>query len=159
MNNDLFRKKNMDRVSSPEQLNDRIRVTGFGVWLLLSGILLVLAGIVVWGIFGRLDTTLPVSAITQQGQTVCYVKEQSISQIQVGMAVDAESGSTTVASIAVVPVQVDDQFPEYLCHVGALTRGEWVYEVTLQDALGEEGSIFAAQIVTESIAPLTFVVN
>lgn len=159
MNNDLFRKKNMDRVSSPEQLNDRIRVTGFGVWLLLSGILLVLAGIVVWGIFGRLDTTLPVSAITQQGQTVCYVKEQSISQIQVGMAVDAESGSTTVASIAVVPVQVDDQFPEYLCYVGALSRGEWVYEVTLQDALGEEGSIFAAQIVTESIAPLTFVVN
>lgn len=159
MNNDLFRKKNMDRVSSPEQLNDRIRVTGFGVWLLLSGILLVLAGIVVWGIFGRLDTTLPVSAITQQGQTVCYVKEQSISQIQVGMAVDAESGNTTVASIAVVPVQVDDQFPEYLCHVGALSRGEWVYEVTLQDALGEEGSIFAAQIVTESIAPLTFVVN
>lgn len=159
MNNDLFRKKNMDRVSSPEQLNDRIRVTGFGVWLLLSGILLVLAGIVVWGIFGRLDTTLPVSAITQQGQTVCYVKEQSISQIQVGMAVDAESGSTTVASIAVVPVQVDDQFPEYLCHVGALSRGEWVYEVMLQDALGEEGSIFAAQIVTESIAPLTFVVN
>jgi hypothetical protein len=159
MNNDLFRKKNMDRVSSPEQLNDRIRVTGFGVWLLLSGILLVLAGIVVWGIFGRLDTTLPVSAITQQGQTVCYVKEQSISQIQVGMAVDAESGSTTVASIAVVPVQVDDQFPEYLCHVGALSRGEWVYEVTLQDALGEDGSIFAAQIVTESIAPLTFVVN
>ena len=159
MNNDLFRKKNMDRVSSPEQLNDRIRVTGFGVWLLLSGILLVLAGIVVWGIFGRLDTTLPVSAITQQGQTVCYVKEQSISQIQVGMAVDAESGSTTVASIAVVPVQVDDQFPEYLCHVGTLSRGEWVYEVTLQDALGEEGSIFAAQIVTESIAPLTFVVN
>lgn len=159
MNNDLFRKKNMDRVSSPEQLNDRIRVTGFGVWLLSSGILLVLAGIVVWGIFGRLDTTLPVSAITQQGQTVCYVKEQSISQIQVGMAVDAESGSTTVASIAVVPVQVDDQFPEYLCHVGALSRGEWVYEVMLQDALGEEGSIFAAQIVTESIAPLTFVVN
>jgi hypothetical protein len=159
MNNDLFRKKNMDRVSSPEQLNDRIRVTGFGVWLLLSGILLVLAGIVVWGIFGRLDTSLPVSAITQQGQTVCYVKEQSISQIQVGMAVDAESGSTTVASIAVVPVQVDDQFPEYLCHVGALSRGEWVYEVTLQDALGEDGSIFAAQIVTESIAPLTFVVN
>jgi hypothetical protein len=159
MNNDLFRKKTMDRVSSPEQLNDRIRVTGFGVWLLLSGILLVLAGIVVWGIFGRLDTTLPVSAITQQGQTVRYVKEQSISQIQVGMAVDAESGSTTVASIAVVPVQVDDQFSEYLCHVGALSRGEWVYEVTLQDALGEDGSIFAAQIVTESIAPLTFVVN
>jgi hypothetical protein len=64
-----------------------------------------------------------------------------------------------VASIAVVPVQVDDQFSEYLCHVGALSRGEWVYEVTLQDALGEDGSIFAAQIVTESIAPLTFVVN
>lgn len=159
MNDNLFRKKNIDRVSSPEQLNDRIRVTSGGIWLLLTGIILVLAGIVVWGIFGRLDTPLPVGAMTEQDQTICYVKEECMGQIDVGMPVTAEGGSTYVASISLQPVQVDDKFPEYLCHLGKLSHGEWVYVVTLSDALGENGTIFQANIVTESIAPIRFVIN
>jgi hypothetical protein len=64
-----------------------------------------------------------------------------------------------VASISLQPVQVDDKFPEYLCHLGNLSHGEWVYVVTLSDALGENGTIFQANIVTESIAPIRFVIN
>ena len=73
MKNSLFRGKGMVRISSPEQLNDRLRVANPGVWLLLAGILLVLAGFCVWGIFGRLNTLLPVGAMTNQGKTICYV--------------------------------------------------------------------------------------
>ena len=71
MKNSLFRGKGMDRISSPEQLNDRLRVANPGVWLLLTGIFLVLAGICVWGIFGRLNTVLSVGAMTDQGKTIC----------------------------------------------------------------------------------------
>ena len=94
MKNSLFRKKSIDRVSSPEQLNDRIRVTNPGVWLLMIGILLVLTGICVWGIFGRLNTLLSVGAVTEQGQTVCYVKEENRDQVTLGMTVSTETGTT-----------------------------------------------------------------
>ena len=57
MKNSIFRKKCMDRVSSPEQLNDYIHVSSPGVWLLLAAILLLLAGFIVWSVFGRLDVT------------------------------------------------------------------------------------------------------
>ena len=159
MNSDLFRKESIDRVSSPERLNDRIRVTSCGVWLILGGIILILAGILVWGIFGRLNTTLPVGAITEGGKTVCFVKEADLDKIGVGMTVTADNGNTTVEAIALQPIQVDDAFPEYLRHLGGLSKGEWVYAVTLKDALGEVGSIFGVDIVTESIAPIKFVVN
>ena len=159
MKNTLFRKNSIDRISSPEQLNDRIRVATPGVWLLLIGILLVLSGICVWGIFGRLDTLLPVGAVTEQGQTVCYVKEENRNQIECGMAVTAAGRTTFVEEIALNPVQVDDSFPEYICHVGNLSKGEWVYAVTLKEPLGEDGSIVSADIVIESIAPARFVVN
>lgn len=159
MDNNLFRKKSIDRVSSPEQLNDRIRVTSFSVWLLLTGIILILVGIFVWGIFGRLNTSLSVSAITEQGRTVCYVKEENINQINVGMTVTSESGTTSIASIASQPVQVGDEFPEYLRHVGNLSQGEWVYEVMLKEPIEGNGNIFQVNIVTESIAPGRFVVN
>ena len=55
MKNSIFRKKSMDRVSSPEQLNDYIRVTSPGVWLFLIALLLLLAGFIIWAAFGRLD--------------------------------------------------------------------------------------------------------
>ena len=61
--------------------------------------------------------------------------------------------------IALQPIQVNSEFPEYLCHVGNLSVGEWVYAVTLKEPLGEDGSIFSADIVIESIAPVKFVVN
>ena len=159
MKNSLFREKSIDRVSSPEQLNDRIRVANPGVWLLLAGILLVLAGICVWGIFGRLNTFLPVGAVTEQGRTICYVKEDSRNQIAPGMEVTTEEGISSVEEIALKPIQVDAGFPEYLCHVGNLSAGEWVYAVTLKEALGKEGSIFSADIVIESISPVWFIVN
>ena len=149
----------MDRVSSPEQLNDRLRVANPGVWLLLTGIFLVLAGICVWGIFGRLNTVLSVGAMTDQGKTICYVKEENRDRITLDMEVSAEGKITFVEDISLVPVLVDSEFPEYLCHVGNLSQGEWVYIVTLKDPIGKEGSIFPVDIVIESIAPARFVVN
>lgn len=159
MKNTPSQKNSIDRISSPEQLNERIRVATPGVWLLLTGILMVMVGICVWGIFGRLDTKLHVGAVTEQGQTICYVKEERLDQIAPGMAVTTERTTSYVDEIAQQPIQVDAGFPEYLRYVGDLSEGEWVYAVTLKEPLGEDGSIFSADIVTESVSPIWFVVN
>ena len=50
--NGIFREKSLDRVSSPEQLNDYIRVTTPSVWIVLVALVLLLAGMLVWSIFG-----------------------------------------------------------------------------------------------------------
>ncbi len=52
---DLFREKSLDRVSSPEKLNDYIRVTKPAVWLVLLAIVVLLAGMLIWGIFGTVE--------------------------------------------------------------------------------------------------------
>ncbi len=46
----IFRQKSVDVVSSPEQLNDYMRVTSPGVWAVLTAILVLLAGVCVWGV-------------------------------------------------------------------------------------------------------------
>ena len=40
MNNSIFRKKSLDRISSPEQLNDYIRVSTPSVWMVLFAIII-----------------------------------------------------------------------------------------------------------------------
>ena len=53
----IFRQKSIDRVSSPEQLNDYIRVTTPSVWLVLIAIILLLAGMLVWSVLGTVEAT------------------------------------------------------------------------------------------------------
>ena len=53
----VFRQKNIDRVSSPEQLNDYIRVTTPSVWLVLAALVLLLIGMLVWSVLGTVEAT------------------------------------------------------------------------------------------------------
>ena len=52
---EIFRKKSLDRVSSPEQLNDYIRVTTVSVWIVLLALVILLLGMLAWSVFGRVE--------------------------------------------------------------------------------------------------------
>ena len=44
----LFRKKSMERITSPEHLTQYLRVTNPGIWIILMSVIVLLAGILVW---------------------------------------------------------------------------------------------------------------
>lgn len=60
MNDEIFRKESIDRVNSPEQLNDYIRCVRPSVWVALGAIAVLLAGVIVWGVFGQIDGLHPI---------------------------------------------------------------------------------------------------
>ena len=155
----IFRKASLDRISSPEQLNDYIRVTNPGVWMILCAVILLLLGICVWSVFGQLDTYLAVGAVTENNQTVCYVKAEEAQPLEVGMLVWIGEEKYSIREIEKQPIQVDGSFSEYLLHVGNLHEGEWVYLAALDHVYGEDGMIIQAEIVIEIIAPMRFVMN
>lgn len=70
----IFREKTLDRISSPEQLTDYLRVTNPGVWLVLAAIVITMAGFFVWMSVGVLETTVPVGVSTQNHRAVVAVK-------------------------------------------------------------------------------------
>lgn len=57
-NNDLFRKKAVERITSPEKLNDYIHVTSPSIWMALGAIIVLLVGALVWATFGNIYTTV-----------------------------------------------------------------------------------------------------
>lgn len=69
----LFREKSLEAVESPESLNDYLRVTSPGVWLVLAAVICLLVGAILWGIFGHIRTTTQVAVSVEGGKTVCYV--------------------------------------------------------------------------------------
>lgn len=64
-NKTVFRKKTLDRISSPEQLTSYLRVTNPGIWALLAVVLLLLAGIFAWAAVGTLETGAPAVVIVE----------------------------------------------------------------------------------------------
>ena len=57
MDNNLFREKSIERVSSPEKLDDYIKVVSPGVWIVLSAIIVLLLGILAWVNVGMVPMT------------------------------------------------------------------------------------------------------
>ena len=157
MNEKIFRKKSVDRMSSPEQLNDYIKVTNPGVWMALAAIILLLLGICVWGIFGKLETKINVVAVSENVQTVCYVKEENISSVKNEMSVYIGEESYRIKSIGTQPVSVSENMSEYARHVGDLREGEWVYVVIIDGNIAD--GTYKAQVVIDSVSPLYFVFN
>ena len=61
----VFRKKTLERISSPEQLTDYLCVTNPGIWVILAAVILLLAGLFAWSVAGTLETTADVKVIVE----------------------------------------------------------------------------------------------
>lgn len=157
MNKHLFRKKSIDRVSSPEQLDEYMRVANPCVWTVLAAIAVLLAGVFVWGVLGHLDTTVSTVAVSEQGSVTMYVRESDVPSLKEGMEVRIQGEHGVITQIAQTPVSAHDTLSDYTLHVGGFRSGEWVYAVKT-DAQLPDGT-YSAEIVIESVSPISFVLN
>ena len=69
MDNQLFRRKSLDHISSPEELHDYIRVPGPRVWMLLAAVLVLLAGFIAYAGTAVMENTLPVRVRVETAET------------------------------------------------------------------------------------------
>ena len=157
MNKQLFKKSNIDRVSSPEQLHDYVRVANPGLWMIISAIVILLVGVVIWGFIGKIDTTMSTAIVTDSGDAVIYIGESDVEKLEIGMTVRSEGREYTITDIAKAPLKVDEALTDYAIHASGLTVGEWVYAVSI-DGEHSDG-VQKADIVIESISPISFILN
>ena len=157
MNEQLFRKKSIDRVSSPEQLDAYLRVANPGVWMVLIAIAVLLMGVCAWGILGHLDTMVDAVAVCEEGSVTLYVKDEDGNRVRTGMEVQIGETTCAVVSVSPLPINAGTELSDYARHVGSFAEADWVYAVQTDAQLAE--SIYSAKIIVESVSPMSFVVN
>ena len=151
--------KKFKKVNSPEQLNQYIRLSNPGVWILLLAIVVLLVGVCIWGYFGKIDTKIKTVVVSDNNTSYLYIKEEDIAKINNGMQVELNNNENTyeIVSIEEAPEKVTDDMDEYARHLGNFQVGEWVYKCRLNKNV-KEGT-YSANVVIESISPMTFIVN
>ncbi len=157
MDKQIFRKKSLDRISSPEQLNDYIRVANPSVWLILAAVLVLLAGTLVWGVLGRLETTVPACVVSADGRLVCYLREADAADAAAGMKVTVGNAQCSIAEISSTPIAADESMDALLLHMGGFEEGDWLCEATLEGEL--DAGMYAAEVIVDSVSPMSFVAN
>lgn len=159
MDNQIFRKKSIERVSSPEMLNDYVRVSSPGVWMVLLAVIILLTGVCVWGIFGHLDTVFNTVCVCRDGKMTCYVADSDIGSVEMGMKITVNGKEYAITGISESPAAVgpDMGIDAYAMYIGGLEEGDWVCEVTAETDLAD--GTYEAAITVDSVSPLSFLLN
>lgn len=148
-----FAEKHIDKISSPEQLNDYIKVANPSAVIALIGIILILIGVCIWGIFGTLETTVDFAAVAENGAVTIYIDQDILA---VDDVLTVEDTKITVESVFQTPMSTEN-LDSYVLHILDVTSDSFLYYSTGSTTL--EDGIYSGEIVTESINPIYFITN
>lgn len=154
----LFREKSLEAIESPESLNDYLRVTSPGVWLVMAAIIALLAGAVMWGVFGRIDTTRQLAVSAADGRAVCYVPYEMLQEVMDGGSVSVDGTAYAFGVQEDVKVTVISEDTNAFVRVkGGLQPGDMAVEVPVEAALAD--GVYTGVVVTESLRPISLLLQ
>ena len=100
MEEKIFREKSMARISSPEALNDYLRVTNPAVWLILLAVIILLAGMLIWSSVASITSFVPGFAQVENGSMrISFDDEELAQKVESGMTVVAGESESRISSI------------------------------------------------------------
>ena len=154
----LFREKNLERLESPEQLNDYLRVTSPGVWLVLATVIVLLVGVCIWGFLGRIEATTQAAVVTDGGESICLVPASAVEGVLKNRTVKINGEPRELVPDVLEPEVVTENMNVYIMLTGKLSVGDIVYPIALAEPLAADG-IVEGQLVTETLSPVSLFFN
>ena len=133
----IFRQKALERISSPDQLSSYLKVTSFSIWAALAAVILLLAGLFVWGSIGSLETVTDGVAVVSGGTAQIMVTDTSKGAVQSGMTVRLVGTDYVISS-----TETDDYG-----------------RITAYAPVSEPDGRYDVQIVVERISPIAFLLD
>ena len=92
----LFREKTIERISSPEKLTDYLRVTSPGIWAVLGAVIILLGGLFIWASIGTLETKADVKVMGADHKAV--IVADGATALAEGMPVKIATEDCVIAS-------------------------------------------------------------
>ncbi len=154
---DIFRTKSIERIESPESMNDYLQVTSPGVWLVLITIVIFLIGACIWGIFGSIESTVNVAVVSTDTETICLVPNTALESVIRNRAVRITDTNYELLPATLEPEIISEDTNIYWILAGNLNIGDIVYRIPLSQNLSE--GVYTGTIVTETLSPLSLLLN
>lgn len=159
MENKIFRKSSLDRISSPEQLNDYIRISKPGIWMVLAALLVLTLALFVWGVFGNIPNTFSITGEAEGGRMVCYLSPEDAAGVKAGMEAKIGGIQGKIESVSDTPLSYEEAAAlcksDYAVH--ALKLSDWNVKLTIDAAVPD--GLHQVTIISENVKPISFLTN
>lgn len=156
-NKSVFRQEMLDRLSSPEKLNDYIKVSNPGVFTVLITVVLLLISLCVWSFFMRIDTLIDVLVVSDGGVLTAYLPEEEIPHMNKSIFLRIDGKDFNVASLGERPVLAGDVLDKYQLHISGFSADDWVFPVLLEGSVASGN--YPAKLIEESNSIISYLLN
>ncbi len=153
----LFRKKSEEYINSPEKLDHYLHVTTPGVWALLLSVIVFLVGVCIWGATAKLETSVYVAVVSENGESAAYVPESAVDAVVKNRTATINGETVTLEPATLNPVSVTESTNIYVRKAGNLSVGDIVYEIPIEEELAD--GVYSAKIITDTVSPLSLLLN
>lgn len=168
--NSIFRQTSLDKLSSPERLEDYIRVSSPSVWLVLAAFFILTISIIVWSTVGNLPKMMTISGVIDtDGNVVCYVNADHMAGSLEGHKAQITLPDNTVISGTVDYVSIN---PYSTREIVGLLNSDWLAEKLLSDnysyavkvhvadaGKASPGTIVSVALITAEVKPIRFLLD
>ena len=156
MENGLFRKKSLERISSPEELHDYMRVTSPRLWMLLGAITALLVGFIVYASTATMENTMPIKVKVSQYE----LETDADGEIEYMTAIEAHLPHTMKDQVDSNMMVRIGRIEAKIAYVG-VGENETIF-LNIDPGMDyvplEEGE-YDAELVLESTMPISFLWN
>lgn len=141
-----------------KKLEKSVRVTPPSAWVALAAFVALLAGLLIWAVFGTIATTVSTKGAVINGQALCFLAEKDIVKMHVGDQADVNGVTLKVSSISALPVSRAEAGRiapgDYL--VDTLMPEDWAYRIDFEGDTSNlpEGVPISMEITVERLAPI-----
>ena len=161
--NPIFNRKATEKLRNPDDLERYIRVTSPSVWVVLGACVILLAGLLIWGLLGSVSTSVEATGAVVNNRAVCFLSAEEMAKVNVGDTANFGGTTMTVESISAVPLSRNEADAalgsDYLA--ATLLKSDWAYQVVYKGdvAYVAHGVPQTVSITVERMAPITLILK
>jgi hypothetical protein len=171
----IFRQESLERVASPEQLNDYIRVSTPSVWLILGAFFILVTSVIVWSVTGTLPQTMSINGVIGKDNTVvCYIGTDKLESDISGCKAKITPSNAGASGKPVNGTVVDISKTPYSAEeITKTLKNDWIesnivdskyaYAVTIRldedSAQIPSDTLADVSLITAELKPINFIFN
>lgn len=158
-NNKIFRDKSLEKLSSPEQLNQYIKVANPGVWATFIGVIVLLIGFFVFVVNYDAVSSAKTVGIAKDGIITCYLAEDDMGDLMLNNAAVLIDGTAyEIKETASTPILASEVFTSFnnLKEVN-FDADTWIYSVSA-DFDGKDG-VYDATVILDRLGLKELIFN
>lgn len=162
---DLYREKSVDKFTSADELNNYTKANHPSLWVLLSALLCIAVGFLIWTFVGDISITVSASASVEDDIATLYIHNEEAKPVDAKQEVLINDSFFIITEKSSNPEKVTQEFMNEnpkIVELGKFKLNDYYIAASAELKASESkvsNGTYSSEITVEHIKPIKFIFN